>query len=96
MSRIHKTYKIRSVKREYDPEFYVFLQNEEALDLARFQAKHQTKHTALQPDSVIRGSKRNLEEIIVAASEDNVCLRRKLDLIKYRREKVNDRVFRQS
>lgn len=37
--------------------------------------------------------KRNLEEIIATASENNVRLRKKLDLIKYQREKVGNQIF---
>ncbi|XP_032691100.1 protein Hook homolog 3 isoform X2 [Odontomachus brunneus] len=41
----------------------------------------------LSRDSISCASKRNLEEIIGTASENNVRLRKKLDLIKYQREK---------
>lgn len=55
-----------------------FFQNEEAMERAAL----------LSRDSVSCAGKRNLEEIIATASENNVRLRKKLDLIKYQREKV--------
>lgn len=43
----------------------------------------------LSRDSIACANKCNLEEIINAASENNVRLRKKLDLIKYEKEKVS-------
>lgn len=55
-----------------------FFQNEEAMERAAL----------LSRDSISCAGKRNLGEIIGTASENNVRLRKKLDLIKYQREKV--------
>lgn len=42
----------------------------------------------LSRDSISCANKCNLEEIIVTASENNVRLRKKLDILKYEKEKV--------
>lgn len=44
----------------------------------------------LSRDSITCVNKYNLEEIISAASENNIRLRKKLDLIKYEKEKVSN------
>lgn len=44
----------------------------------------------LSHDFIACSKKRNLEEIIATASENNIRLRKKLDLIKYEREKVRE------
>lgn len=44
----------------------------------------------LSRDSIACVNKCNLEEIITTASENNVRLRKKLDLIKYEKEKVGN------
>lgn len=44
----------------------------------------------LSRDSISCANKGNLEEIISTASENNVRLRKKLDLIKYEKEKVSN------
>lgn len=46
--------------------------------------------TLLSRDSIACVNKCNLEEIITTASENNVRLRKKLDLIKYEKEKVGN------
>lgn len=56
----------------------LIFQNEEAMERA----------ATLSRGSIACVRKRNLEEIIATASENNVHLRKKLDLIKYHREKV--------
>jgi len=43
----------------------------------------------LSRDSIACVNKGNLEEIITTANENNVRLRKKLDLVKYEKEKVS-------
>lgn len=47
----------------------------------------------LSRDSIACANKCNLEEIITTARENNVRLRKKLDLIKYEKEKVNNYTY---
>jgi len=47
----------------------------------------------LSRDSIACVNKCNLEEIITTASENNVRLRKKLDLIKYEKEKVSNHIL---
>lgn len=54
-----------------------------------FQNKEAMERAALLSHDFIACAKKcNLEEIIASASENNIRLRKKLDLIKYEREKV--------
>jgi len=47
------------------------------------------EHAALlSRDSIACVNKRNLEDIVTTANENNVRLRKKLDLIKHEKEKV--------
>lgn len=57
----------------------------------KFQNKEAMERAALLSHDFIAYSKKgNLEEIIATASENNIRLRKKLDLIKYEREKVRE------
>lgn len=66
----------------YELIFNVF-QNKEAMECAAL----------LSRDSIACANKCNLEEIITTARENNVRLRKKLDLIKYEKEKVNNYTY---
>lgn len=49
--------------------------------------------TLLSRNSIACVNKSNLEEIVTTASENNVRLRKKLDLVKYEKEKVSKYIY---